>query len=846
MRHNHFCRFFAISIAAFAIAGCGGGGSGGNAGTYSVGGTVSGLVGSGLTVEDPAAGSVVISKNGQFTLPNGLPSGTSYSVSITQEPSNPTQNCTLASGSGVVEGANAAGLSVTCGKPLFPIIVVLSGLLGSSLTVEDNVGDKLTLSANGEFSFPTPVASGGSYSVTIIAQPTTPPQSCAIQSASGTVGASSPSVTIVCMSTVLSSLQINFASENLGAVISDVSRNQIYVAAPNRNEVVVLDATSYLVLSHFFVGSSPLAMALSSDLTTLYVGLGQGGAVVLVNPDTQALTTVPVAAAMGTSFVNSLVELQPGVLLVGGAGAGTGTARSGYGNLITLNIKSGASQQVAAGFAIQSVNALVRSADGTRIYGLGLLYPTSEGQGTGGQQVLFSLDATSPTLPYLASTTVDELANIAVSQDGTKLVANTGAVFDASSLQQLKPSPEPGVGAVGETSNDSIIATALGADDFELLASNTLAPLQTYANDCPAGVGAISLTPAPAPGDWIIGMTTNILCVVSTSNPSVAPGAPGSRALPPVLPSATPAPWVEIPASAPNRVVIDSSRGVVYVADGAGTVDIYSLAKQTFVSSIPVPGKPQVVTLGADGTTLYVGLFDVGSVVTINRNTNAVTNGGVNLATALGTPDIVSITEIAPGHVLVSSIPSEGGIGPNTYLVDVVFANPSSAQRVGCAAGYQGALPVISPDGHYLYVVDAVTCPPEKRDLTQPGYPVVMSGPLGGYSGGDGPPSITPDGAHLLSGGVIIDTNTMQQTANFYGGLALASSNPDHYYLVDTQTVMIIELHDLKVLSFVQNQCQSEYFGVTDATISADEKTVIGIGPYDLGAGALCVTQITP
>lgn len=846
MRHFQFCRFFAFSIAAFAIVGCGGGRSGGNAGTYSVVGTVSGLVGSGLTVEDSAAGSEVISKNGQFTLPNGLPSGTSYSVSIAQEPSNPTQNCTLAGGSGVIESSNATGLSVNCGKPLFPIIVVLSGLLGSSLTIEDNVGDKLTLSANGEFSFPTPVASGGSYSVTIIAQPTSPPQSCAIQSASGTVGASSPSVTIVCMSTVLSSLQIDFASENLGAVISDVSRNRIYVAAPNRNEVVVLDATSYLVLSHFFVGSSPLAMALSSDSTTLYVGLGQGGAVVLVNPDTQALNTIPVATAMGTSVVNSLVELQPGVLLVGGAGAGTGTPRSGYGNLITLNVTSGATQQVAADFAIQSVNALVRSADGTRAYGLGLLYPTS-GQGTGGQQVLFSLDTTSPSMPYIASGTVDSLANIAVSQDGTKLVANTGAIFDASSLRQLKPSVEPGVGAVGETSNDSIIATALGADDFELLAGNTLAPLQTYVNDCPAGVGAISLTPAPAPGDWIIGMTTNILCVVSTSNPSVAPGAPGSRALPPVLPSATPAPWVVISATAPNSVVIDSSRGVAYVADGDGTVDIYSLAQQSFVSSIPVPGKPGVVTLGADGTTLYVGLFDVGSVVTVDRNTNAVTNSGVNLATALGTPDIVSITEITPGHVLVSSIPNDGGIGPNTYLVDVVLASPSSAQRVGCAAGYQGGLPVISPDGHYLYVVNAVTCPPEKRDLTQSGYPVVTSGPLGGYSGGDGPPSITPDGAHLLSGGVIIDTNTMQQTANFFGGLALASSNPDHYYLVEAETVMTIELHDLKVLGFVQNQCQSEgFYGDTDATISADDKTVISIGPYDLGVGALCVTQLTP
>jgi hypothetical protein len=64
-----------------------------------------------------------------------------------------------------------------------------------------------------------------------------------------------------------------------------------------------------------------------------------------------------------------------------------------------------------------------------------------------------------------------------------------------------------------------------------------------------------------------------------------------------------------------NSAVIDSARGVAYVADGAGSVDIYSLAQQSFVGSIPVQGKPSVVTLSTDRTTLYAGLFDVGSIV---------------------------------------------------------------------------------------------------------------------------------------------------------------------------------------------------------------------------------------
>ena len=825
--------------ASLVLCGCGGGSGEGPTTTstpsYSVGGTVSGLVGTGLTLEDSVAGSLAVAGNGRFTLPKALPSGTSYAVAIAQQPSNPTQKCALTGGAGVIDGANASGVSVTCAEPQYPIGVVLSGLLGSSITIENNGSDKLTLSANGRFAFASLVSSGGTYTVSIVTQPGAPPQYCSLQGGSGTVGASSPSVSITCASTVLTSRQIDFVSGSLGAVVADTSRNRIYVAATSRNEVVVLDATSYLVLSHFFVGSSPQAMVLSSDSSILYVGLSQGGAVVLVNPDTQTVTTTPVATAMGTSFVTSLVELKPGVLLVGGAGYGTGTAESGYGNLMTLTIATRAMQPVAAGFAIENVAALIRGPDGRRVYGIGYLY------GMARQEVLFSLDATLPSMPLIATALVDGVNNIAISQDGAKILADTGAIFDATALGVLSAGADTGFGAVGGTQNDSLIASAVDASALAIVDGSSFVPLVAYTDDCP-GEFVTSMTAAPATGTWIIGTVANLLCVVSTTNAASAPGAAGSRALPPNEPPITMVPWVEISEPA-NSAVIDNTRGVAYVANGAGTVDIFSLAQGAFVGSISVPGKPQVVTLSSDGTTLYAGLFDVGAVVTIDRSTNTVTNS-VNLTSALGTADILRIAEISPGHVLVSSSPSEGGVGPNTYLVDVVLSNPGSAQRVGCASGYQGALPVVSPDGHYLYILGYSACAiGEKRDLTQPSYPVVVSGPLGGYGEGDGMPVLTPDGAYLISGGVIIDTNTMQQTANYFGGLALASSNPDRYYLVSGQNVLTMELHDLKVLSFVQNECQSVIDETTDATISADEKTVISLAA---GYGAICETQIAP
>jgi hypothetical protein len=143
----------------------------------------------------------------------------------------------------------------------------------------------------------------------------------------------------------------------------------------------------------------------------------------------------------------------------------------------------------------------------------------------------------------------------------------------------------------------------------------------------------------------------------------------------------------------------------------------------------------------------------------------------------------------------------------------------------------------------------AVSCPPEKRDLTVPGYPVVVAGPPGGYTGGNGLPVVTADGAYLVSGGVVIDTSTMQQTANYFGGLGLPSSNPDRYYLVTSQQVLTMELHDLKVLSIAQNACQSTLDSVDNAAISADEKTIIAVGEgAQLGGVSfeLCVTRIAP
>ena len=61
----------------------------------------------------------------------------------------------------------------------------VSGLSGT-VVLNDNGGDNLTVTANGSFAFPTQLASGAAYAVTVKTQPSG--QTCTVSSGTGTVG----------------------------------------------------------------------------------------------------------------------------------------------------------------------------------------------------------------------------------------------------------------------------------------------------------------------------------------------------------------------------------------------------------------------------------------------------------------------------------------------------------------------------------------------------------------------------------------------------------------------------------------------------------------------------------
>ncbi len=168
--------------------------------TYTIGGSVSGLAGAGLTLLDNGGNSLAVTANGSFTFTNPVASGSAYAVTVGTQPSNPAQTCVVSNGSGTAS-ANVTGVVVTCTTAAYTIGGTVSGLSGTGLVLQDNGGDNLAVTANGAFTFPTKVNSGGAYKVTVLTEPTSPAQNCAVTSGTGTATANVTGVTVVCTTT---------------------------------------------------------------------------------------------------------------------------------------------------------------------------------------------------------------------------------------------------------------------------------------------------------------------------------------------------------------------------------------------------------------------------------------------------------------------------------------------------------------------------------------------------------------------------------------------------------------------------------------------------------------------
>jgi hypothetical protein len=194
-----------LLAAAVAMAACSGlpasstsnGGSGTGNG-FTIGGTVTGLSGTGLVLKDNGGDSLTITKSGPFVFATAVSTGGAYAVTVASQPTNPAQSCAVTGGSGTAS-ANVTSVSVTCTTAASnaQIGVTVSGLNGTGLVLQDNGGDSLTVTANGSYNFKTTV--NGAYAVTVLTQPTAPNQLCTVTGGSGIATANVTGIPVACV-----------------------------------------------------------------------------------------------------------------------------------------------------------------------------------------------------------------------------------------------------------------------------------------------------------------------------------------------------------------------------------------------------------------------------------------------------------------------------------------------------------------------------------------------------------------------------------------------------------------------------------------------------------------------
>ncbi len=163
-RWAHFAKVIVTPTLFLCLAACGGGGSSSAPmATYTIGGMVTGLSGSGLILQNNVGNSLAISAPGTFTFTNELNSGAAYSVTVATQPAAPTQNCVVTNGSGTVDTANVTNVAVACATVPFTVLAnqppefgYLSLLLTDGRVMMQSVNDagvfySLTPDANGDY-----------------------------------------------------------------------------------------------------------------------------------------------------------------------------------------------------------------------------------------------------------------------------------------------------------------------------------------------------------------------------------------------------------------------------------------------------------------------------------------------------------------------------------------------------------------------------------------------------------------------------------------------------------------------------------------------------------------------
>jgi trimeric autotransporter adhesin len=339
---------------------------------YNVGGSVTGLVGSGLVLQTNGSNNVSVTSPGNYVF-STLASGTNYTVTVMTQPSSPSQTCTVANDTGKVTTADVTNVAITCTTNNYAISGSVSGLTGAGLVLQTNGANALSIAGSGTYTFAT-LPSGSAYAVTVLTQPGNPSQTCSVGNGSGTViSADVTNVSITCSTNLYTVGGVVTGLNGTALMLQDNGGDNLTVAA-NGNFTFGTKIASNMTYA-VTVGSAPTNPAqfcrvsngagtvTTANVTTVAINCSNTGkfifltnpfdnngngsvAAFTINPLTGALT-----AAAGSPYAPVEIDpyalaLDPGgqyLYVANSASALVSTYGIGAGGALTLDVSTATS-----------------------------------------------------------------------------------------------------------------------------------------------------------------------------------------------------------------------------------------------------------------------------------------------------------------------------------------------------------------------------------------------------------------------------------------------------------------------------------------------------------------------
>jgi hypothetical protein len=337
--------------------------------TYSVGGSVNGLLGS-LSLQNNGADDLTLSTDGPFAFASELDDGADYDVTVSNQPAG--QTCTVNNGAGTVSGADVTDVSVDCvSEGTWRVGGVVSGLIGTAV-LQLNGDNNLLIAKNGVFAFGPAFADGASYAITVLQQPAG--QTCAISNGSGTfAGAHAIDVSVECTGAGTATSSV-FDWQWVNPLPQG---DPIYAFATDGTQLVavgyyglVQTTTDGLSWTRRDPGTGDLLVGIVWD-GSRFVAVGNGGSV-LASPDGVSWQTLAILRFVGVSSFtwNGSVYVAVGGDSATGAGA-IATSADGVNWSIQALGQSGAAYipdvtwNGSVFAAVQQPTDVLTSADGT-------------------------------------------------------------------------------------------------------------------------------------------------------------------------------------------------------------------------------------------------------------------------------------------------------------------------------------------------------------------------------------------------------------------------------------------------------------------------------------------------